>query len=1146
MFPRSKEMPVHADFPALSGRRAMLVVAIALLPVFQSRAAAQEDKLKVFRTEVGLAVIDWNANRPQLAHNRLGPLLAADAGQIDREVYSWGEIVDGLVLGDLGRKPEALALLEGVARDRRVSAGRRSSAASGAADLMLRNSPAEALGLLREIADLPGGATPQVEGRISHLLLITGRADELRRRLSGMIDASADSGEGELASLLKAAASWNSPNDERRMEMLADMIAALRPDPGEALRKAVEACRMEAASRSIYARLMELLAVKPLSGWYAPAETDRQTSLANFQGAIAEAFRQGDPGRCLRLSLRALAAHGTEMDFPRRLWDAASYADWNERELGQAADPEICARLLDLCDRLPSGQDFFVEGKFLRAKRLARAGDRPGEQAVLGEIVGLPGLSLDFLAPGCRMLGSSLETTGDYRGALDTYKLMESAADRYPAAADCLLRAVLINQRLGNDDEAVRLIRILQQAPSAVVQGAAGAAQIRELIALVQTGQAVRLGVAHPAHSFGPEIAAQASPPGVVAGWIRSISLPWYDYAEPESLDDSRLQNLEDTLKNPETLFSPAEQIKLLLLAAQDRRRPIEWRRQSLRGASLRILDAAPGYGQLNAVAASVIDNPGFDLETRLQMLGGALAILSAEGRKADYDRWRASPLVKGFNPDFQRKFLLLDEEAGLDRTSPEAILRLANKIAGRTMTSFGALTMRDLLGFLLRLGELRDAEAIAAAVPSWKFGGDLADDGAAVKLEFARRIRLARSANAVHEALASAVRAAFPEAPQELPPEYRDLRIDAGLPARGPEATFQACRYLVETRQFNRGDFGFWGTLLGAVPRRDDQAEIVGALLRAGLRTASDDEIRSELIVLFFTSTDTDDPGIRRAIEQEFAPYRRPVDYPLSYLVIRLYEVHRDLRLGAPVELETAFSDLNDPRTRLVQARASLRSYTQTGNRAALQRVVDRIDSGRLLSPGFVAQAIPAFELLGMAEERRMALEAAGHALREAVLDSWVRHDESSGATALDLALAVGDPAALPAAWVSAMSSGSGDPRFQGRVRLVAAYLGSDWGRVEQEAAQLNRDYPASYAYYWYRGLASHKLGRDREAAEALSIYVRYAHDGLEYPQAVEILRQLAKINPDLRRDIAPTRMAPPATAAQAEGSGIATKEPE
>jgi hypothetical protein len=1099
-------------------RRGAIFAAIALvLAALQcgSLLRAQEsregpDKLADFRAEVGLAVTDWNAGRPGPAHDRLDRLLEAGSGGIDRETYSWGEVVDGLILGDLGRVAEATALLERVARDRALSVGRRSAAAADAADLTLLSSPAEALGLLREIADLPGGTTPEVEARIAHLLLITDRPDELRQRLSLTMDAHPDSCEKRFASLLEAAAAWNFPGDERRMDDLADMIDALRPDPGEILRKAVETCRTQAASRRIYARFMDLLAVKPLSDWYGPAGTDRKVSLANFQGAIAEASRQGNPARCLRLSLRALAAHGAEGDFPRRLWEAAGYADWAERTLGKAVNPEVCSRLLDLCDRLPTGQAFFVEGKFLRAKRLARAGDRPGEQAVLGEIVSLPGLSLDFLAPGCRMLGASLEATGDYRGALEAYKLMESAADRYAAAADCLLRAVLINQRLGNDDEAVRLIRILQQAPPEVVQGATGAAQIREFVALVQTGRAARLGGAHSSQSFASEFTGPSAPSGTVDGWIESISLPWYDYAEPRNLDDPRLQNLDDALQHADALFSPTEQIKLLLLAAQDPRRPLERRQQSFRGASLRILDAAPDYRRLNAVAASVIDNPGFDLESRLQMLGGVLAILSAEGRRIDYDVWRGNALVKGFNSDFQKKIILLDQETALDRTSSEAILRLATAIAAQPMTSFGVLTMRDLLGFLLRLGDLRAAEALAATVPSWRFSDDLAPNDSAAQLEFARRVRLARSVNAVHEALAAGVRAAFSEAPQALPLEYRDLRIDEGLPVRKPGATFLACRYLVETRQFNRGDFRFWGTLLGALPRESDRPAIVANLLRAGLRAASNDEIRSELIVLFFTSVDTDDPGIRRAIEREFAAYRSPVECPLSYLVIRLYEIHRSLRLGEPVALETAFSDLSDPRIGIVQERASLRSYTQTGNRAALQRVIDRIDSGRLLSAGFVAQAIPAFDLLGMKEERRMAVEAARRALRESVLDSWVRHDDSSGDTALDLALAIGDPSALPAAWVAAMGAGPGDPRFQGRVRLVEAYLESDWGRVEKESAELNRNYPTSYSYYWYRGLAAHKLGRDREAAEALSIYARYAHDELEYPRAVELLKAL------------------------------------
>jgi hypothetical protein len=81
--------------------------------------------------------------------------------------------------------------------------------------------------------------------------------------------------------------------------------------------------------------------------------------------------------------------------------------------------------------------------------------------------------------------------------------------------------------------------------------------------------------------------------------------------------------------------------------------------------------------------------------------------------------------------------------------------------------------------------------------------------------------------------------------------------------------------------------------------------------------------------------------------------------------------------------------------------------------------------------------------------------------------------------------------------------------------VRLVQAYLESDWARVEAEAGALNRDYPSSYSFYWYRGLALHNLGRQTEAAMALTVYAQHARDELEYPKAVEILSSMGLAAP-------------------------------
>lgn len=865
--------------------------------------------------------------------------------------------------------------------------------------------------------------------------------------------------------------------------------------------------------RPVLEHLLARLASKPLSDWYQPAPGDSTVSATRFGHAIDKAKRRGDAAGCLRLDLRCLAAHGTGDDFPRRLWEAAADADWAERKFGTAVvDPGVCATLLSLCDELPAGQKYFLEGRFLRAKRFARSGDAAGEQAILGQIVATPNLPFDFLAPACKMLGESLEASGDYRGAVDTYDLLEGAADRYSAAADCLLRAVLLNLRLGNDDEAARLLRILQQAPPEVIQGAAGATQIREMVALVETGQSARLSLGPRTSPFGAQAVARTDS-AAVARWIKSGFPAWFTYAEEDSQEANRPQNPAVAQHRPVAELNPAEQIKLLLLAAEDAASPIERRHDSFREAVRRLLKTAPDYRRFDALAASVIDNRDIDQGTRMLTLESALAILAQEERREEYGSWRNNPLTRTFPSEFQAKLAVLDREAVLDRASPREILRAADQIRSRPMTSFDELTMGDLLGFLLRLGELQAAEVLASTLPTWPLDAGASQRADAIKAEFARQIQQARSLDPVHEALASALRARFPESPRELPEAYRDLRLDAGMPFVGEDATFQACRYLVETRQFSRVDLQFWSTLLRSLPRDGRQAGAVADLLRSGLGAADGDGIRAQLIALFFTSVDVDNADVRNAVEAEFAPYRGPAGFPQSAFAIRVYEVQRDLRLGRRIDLASAFADLDDPRSRAVRIAEGMRICLLDGDRDSLQQTLDRVDPEHLLGPGLITLTIPAYRLLG--RDPGMAMEAARSELRNAVLDSWLQHDESSGNRALDLALAIGDSGALPAGWVREMETGIGDPLFQGRVRVVEAYLDGNWTRLEAEASWLNREYPTSYSYYWYRGLALHNLGRDREAAAALAIYTRHAHDELDYPRAVALLRTIGQLPP-------------------------------
>lgn len=1311
------------------------------------------DRATAFRAGVRLAILDWNGGRAKRAHDRLAQLLARNSGRIEGGIYSWAEVLDARVLADLGRIPDALQLLNRVALDRSLPAERRVAAATSAADLRAIESPQEALSWLEGTAAQGELSGPGLEAGIARLILVTGQEGELEQRLADL-SANRKRGEASLAAVLEDAEGWNSPGDAERLGTLVSTVEKIRPSPGDRLQKAIAKCRTTAAVLAIQARLAELFGEKPLSDWYRGMASDSRTSLEDFARAIGQASRKSDPERCLRLSLRALASHGADGTFPLRIWEAAGYADWLERERPGRIDARACTLLLDLCDQLPPSNPYLTEAKFLRAGRLERNGDLVGQRAVLAEVLALPGLSADYLAPACRMLGASHESAGEYRQALEVYAQAEAVAASHTAGAQCLFHAAWINLSLGNNLEAARLIRVLSQVPPAVTRQIPGGTQLEELETLVRTGRAeecwnagrawwaewskIAVGLGAPtnlreyavpeiadvsgleaairrsirtrdkaaymrqlsilmsAARWQPSLCAEAAtlsaaavrsappesgddlrgflirmlasphPPEIaglrerklclavnyldvhqftealrlaaefsavkqpeddttramhrvralaalaagsdyeasaacletdmadpgaavqrsmavgllsdiyeklgrsadstkllqrelenpavkadeegraslrtrlaringtetrppqVAQWIKSVSLSWYDYAEPKGLDDPRLASIEDALASSERTFAPAEQAKLLLLAAGDSRRSPDARNRSFLEAAVRIVGWAPDYGRMERLAASVINEPSFDLQTRLGLLWRILMVLSREARKADYDTWRGNDLCGEFSPEFKVRLAWLDREAALNRGSTEAIKGLADALGAQELTASGVLAMQDCLDFLLRIGAVTQAEDLEKGLPSWRFSSDAAPSADAVRLEFARQIRVAKSINPVHEALAAAALAQFPDVPDALPMDYTNLRIEARLPARNPAATFRACLRLISTRQFERNDFQFWGTLLQALP--DGRAPAAGNLIRAGLEAAPDDDIRSQLIVLFFSSLNVDDPSMRREMEREFARYRQPSDSPLSYMMIRFYEIHRDLRLGRPASLETVFLDLNDPRALIVKQRACLRHYTQTGEREPLRRTIDQIDSAQLLSPGFLAQSIPALELLGIEAELKTARDAAARLLREDVLDSWARGSEASGDAALDLAIVLGDKGALPRAWVDEMGSGSGNALFQGRVLLTKAYLGSDWVKVASQATALIRDFPSRYSFYWYLGLALHHLGRDREAADALASYLRYARDELEYPKAVELAKTLA-------REPTPQGSAPDSATGEAKG---------
>lgn len=1290
-----------------------------------------KDKPIVYRAGVRLAVLDWNANRFEEAHKRLAALLKTYAGQVPPDLYAWGETVDGMVLRDQKKHAEALVLLERVSRNTSLSADRRARAAPAAAGLLAEKSPNKAIDLLAAVAALPDGSTPAVEAGLAELLLAKRRAKDLKVHLRQLVDGRPDTCEAELTAILEIALDWPDTKIDAQRQ-LAAMVRELRPVPGEALAKAVTALDLRAHITELRAQVGTALTGPVFTPWQKPPAP--RLTLEEIAKAIAAADAAKDSAKAFRLCLQSIIQYGADTEFPARLWRAANYADWVQRQGTTPIDPNAAEILLDLCDLLPPEDDYFFEGRLLRAGRLANAGNRAGEIAVLQGVLDTTKPPETYFFSFHRRIAAALERDHAYTAALTHYDAIETIAPDYRSGGDVLIRAALIHLHLGEDADALRVIGQLKKISTATLAQSTFRDQISELIALADSGQAgavwaagrswwpqwiayvqpnlgnmdgvetvipvisslsemgdelraaaaskdtkayftafgtivsaarwlpsygsevgalfgatvgvtaeraadlralllVLLRGSHPpsieklgarqvqlsAHLFDggqpaeaqvvardylrtlppddevsrtmrrlwalaanatkqdmPEAAAAiardlADPalapqrmfavqqlaelyramglsteeeqllqrelgnpiisgdPGAkelrarltrligerdftaeITRWRMQLHLPWYELAEPHSLDDTRLRNLDDALAAPERNFSSAEQVKLFLLAAGDLRRPLQQRQVSLRGAISRLVQLSPTYQQLNALAAAVVDNTEFDEETRVSTLWLSLITFCSENRPQDYQRWRAHPLCAQFNANTKRNLAILDRLVAVDRNSAEAILQVVRQMSAEEVTVFAGYGFFDLYGYLLNRADFAAAEKFIAMIPSWKLAADVQETAQARQLDYARRLRFARANERVHAVFIAATRMRFHDLVGAMPAEYADLRQRNGVQRCSPAATREACLHLIQLNQFNRADFEIWGELLRSVNNQPGEEDFIEELIGPALAAAETDQLRNQILQLFYGSVDTDKPRIIAALNQAARSSITATNSPASYLTYRLFQAQIANRTGNLTDVETVLQDMTDPSAAYFQKSLNLRVYARRGDLAGLQRTVDTLPTEMLLSPGLLDESLQAFARLDLKDELEVARTTTRTLVRTNVVQSWADYDSYAAIRAANFAERLDEPDLLPPAWVDELGRNLSDPFARQVVRLIDAKTRKDWHAAEALGFSFLRSYPTHYHYYWYVGLAASELGHHAEAIAALTTYVQYSKEEREYPAAIVLLERL------------------------------------
>ncbi|MDF3059793.1 MAG: hypothetical protein K0R17_4008, partial [Rariglobus sp.] len=132
---------VEKRYP-FSGNRALRRAALA-----KTVAYFPNDKPTVFTARLNLVILDWNEDKNQQALDQVVPLLATYRSDIPAESYAWGESVHGLVLSDLKRTDEALAIFTRMAADPLLSDERRALERLHAAHLLESKSLDDAIAM---------------------------------------------------------------------------------------------------------------------------------------------------------------------------------------------------------------------------------------------------------------------------------------------------------------------------------------------------------------------------------------------------------------------------------------------------------------------------------------------------------------------------------------------------------------------------------------------------------------------------------------------------------------------------------------------------------------------------------------------------------------------------------------------------------------------------------------------------------------------------------------------------------------------------------------------------------------------------------------------------------------------------------------
>lgn len=602
----------------------------------------------------------------------------------------------------------------------------------------------------------------------------------------------------------------------------------------------------------------------------------------------------------------------------------------------------------------------------------------------------------------------------------------------------------------------------------------------------------------------GPALAVKA--------WLAAHKPAWFDHVRPFDLQDEQAANPDEAMApgNDKSLGYLGA-VKLCCLVAADPGQPEDRRDTAVNLLGYYSPVVATDMAQYKAWLDALKNEKSLPRSNRAHAVWLAVRKSYFSDRLTPLRHALAEPVLDHLRSDLQPELAAIRRYAKVDVGDLDAANALAAELVKGTLDYIAIESLERCIRRLAEGGQFEQARKHYKAMASARYDEDTGRRKAARQLAVLKIINSAQKLHHAHLALRDwflASPLAKPSRSQAVPEPFH-LEWDIDLPA---DEMLQLYRQWIAAGAWPRGDLSFWMDVADAIPRDEKQVATALSLLALALEKAPDDESRAGLIERGTRIVDTDDPPTLEALEKVIMPWRGRKDSPACQDALRLFDLKTRLRAGKSVDHFATLRAMESSRQRSSGQAVVLAALNSRGDKDGVRKLVEMIDADSLLRGGIVEEAYHAYRLLGMNDEAELALDQIRRIIDERVQDGWLMPHKFEAMGAARLAIAIGDPQAVPQPFSDHMDASLRDPSGRLAFQASCAMVRGQWEAAARVAGEGIKLFPTNYDFHQVLGLASAQLGRKDEAVRALEIFVKYEHNTRDATSAKTLLDTLRK----------------------------------